>query len=187
MARLLLCIAPKTRATFTEYSLMKIRSAVLENMGLPRPYAQSRPLTIAELDLEGPGPGEVLVQVAAAGLCHSDLSVIDGNRPRPTPMSLGHEASGVVVETGAGVAGLVPGDHVVMVFVPSCGQCIPCSEGRPALCEPGAAANGEGTPADRDPAPVAPGIADPPPPRRVGLRRVCNGLATIADQDRPRL
>ena len=124
---------------------MKIRSAVLENMGLPRPYAQSRPLTIAELDLEGPGPGEVLVQVAAAGLCHSDLSVIDGNRPRPTPMSLGHEASGVVVETGAGVSGLVPGDHVVMVFVPSCGQCIPCSEGRPALCEPGAAANGEGT------------------------------------------
>ena len=85
------------------------------------------------------------MQVAAAGLCHSDLSVIDGNRPRPTPMSLGHEASGIVVENGAGVDGLVPGDHVVMVFVPSCGQCIPCSEGRPALCEPGAAANGEGT------------------------------------------
>src|SRR5205823_8784150 len=91
------------------------------------------------------GPGEVLVKMAAAGLCHSDLSVINGDRPRPTPMALGHEAAGIVEEVGAGVDDLKRGDHVVLVFVPSCGHCGPCAEGRPALCEPGAAANGAGT------------------------------------------
>lgn len=124
---------------------VKVRAAVLEAIGAERPYDQSRPLVIDELELAGPGPGEVLVKVVAAGLCHSDLSVIDGNRPRPTPMALGHEASGVVEEIGAGVTRFRPGDHVVMVFVPSCGQCLPCSTGRPALCEPGAAANGAGS------------------------------------------
>jgi alcohol dehydrogenase len=114
-------------------------------MGAPRPYARSAPLTISELELDGPGAGEVLVRVAAAGLCHSDLSVINGDRPRATPVALGHEAAGVVETVGAGVTDLVPSDHVVMVFVPSCGQCLPCAEGRPALCEPGAAANGAGT------------------------------------------
>jgi alcohol dehydrogenase len=123
---------------------MKIKAAVLREMGLPRPYAQSKPLIIEELDLEGPGEGEVLVQVKAAGLCHSDLSVIDGARPRPLPMAIGHEAAGVVTEVGRGVTDLSPGDHVVMIFVPSCGHCLPCAEGRPALCEPAAAANGEG-------------------------------------------
>lgn len=124
---------------------MKIRAAVLDAMGLPPPYAASKPLTIAELTLEPPGHGEVLVRIAAAGLCHSDLSVINGDRPRPLPMVLGHEAAGVVEETGPGVDDLDKGDHVVMVFVPSCGQCLPCAEGRPALCEPGAAANTAGT------------------------------------------
>ncbi len=124
---------------------MKIRAAVLSAMGASLPYAQSRPLTIEELDLDPPGPGEVLVKVAAAGLCHSDLSVINGDRPRPLPMALGHEAAGIVEELGAGVTDLQRGDHVVMVFVPSCGHCLPCAEGRPALCEPGAAANGAGT------------------------------------------
>src|SRR5271154_4270323 len=114
-------------------------------MGLPAPYARSLPLAVEELDLAPPGPGEVLVRVKAAGLCHSDLSVIAGLRPRPTPMALGHEAAGIVEECGAGVVDLVPGDHVVMVFVPSCGHCLPCAEGRPALCEPGAAANTAGT------------------------------------------
>src|SRR3954464_12078356 len=79
------------------------------------------------------------------GLCHSDLSVIDANRPRPMPMVLGHEAAGVVEELGTGVDDLAIGDHVVMVFVPSAGACFPCPEGRPALCEPGAAANNAGT------------------------------------------
>lgn len=123
---------------------MKIKAAVLEEMGLERPYAKSKPLKIQEVDLDGPGPGEVLVKMAVAGLCHSDLSVIDGNRPRPLPMVLGHEASGIVEEVGKYVEDLQPGDHVVFVFVPSCGHCAPCSEGRPALCEPGAAHNGKG-------------------------------------------
>ena len=124
---------------------MKTRAAILRAMGLPQPYAESLPLTIEELELAPPGPGEVLVHIKAAGLCHSDLSVIAGNRPRPTPMALGHEAAGIVEECGAGVDDLKPGDHVVMVFVPSCGHCLPCAEGRPALCEPGAASNGAGT------------------------------------------
>ena len=124
---------------------MKIRAAVLNEMGAPAPYAQSKPLKIETIELDPPGPGEILVKIAAAGLCHSDLSVIEGNRPRPMPMALGHEAAGVVEEVGPGVDDLEKGDHVVMVFVPSCGHCLPCSEGRPALCEPGAAANGAGT------------------------------------------
>ncbi|MGQ0662351.1 MAG: zinc-dependent alcohol dehydrogenase family protein [Pseudomonadota bacterium] len=124
---------------------MKIKAAVLNAMGAPPPYATSKPLSIETLELEGPGPGEVTVKVAAAGLCHSDLSVINGDRGRPLPMVLGHEAAGIVAETGAGVDDLKPGDHVVMVFVPSCGHCLPCAEGRPALCEPGAAANAAGT------------------------------------------
>jgi alcohol dehydrogenase len=124
---------------------MKIRAAVLNKMGAAAPYAQSKPLSIEEITLDPPGPGEVLVKIAAAGLCHSDLSVIDGNRPRPTPMVLGHEAAGVVEKLGDGIDDLKIGDHVVMVFVPSCGHCVPCAEGRPALCEPGAAANGAGT------------------------------------------
>jgi alcohol dehydrogenase len=121
-----------------------VRAALLENTGLPRPYAQSRPLRIAELELSPPGPHEMQVWVHAAGLCHSDLSVIDGSRPRPMPMVLGHEAAGVVETVGTEVTGFAPGDHVVFAFVPSCGACLPCAEGRPALCEPGAAANTAG-------------------------------------------
>ena len=113
--------------------------------GLPPPYAASKPLEIAELDLSSPGRGEVLVQIKAAGLCHSDLSVIDGSRPRPMPMALGHEAAGIVETVGEGVTDLKAGDHVVLVFVPSCGRCGPCAAGRPALCEPGAKANAAGT------------------------------------------
>ena len=124
---------------------MKIQGAVLQAMGAATPYVESRPLAIEEVDLDPPGPGEVLVKIAAAGLCHSDLSVINGDRPRPTPMLLGHEAAGTVEELGAGVSDLKIGEHVVMVFVPSCGHCLPCAEGRPALCEPGAAANIAGT------------------------------------------
>jgi len=124
---------------------MKIRAAILNQMGIAPPYAQTEPLKIERIDLDPPKEGEVLVRIAAAGLCHSDLSVIDGNRPRPTPMVLGHEAAGIVEECGPGVSDLKPGDHVVMVFVPSCGHCQPCAEGRPALCEPGAAANTAGT------------------------------------------
>ena len=124
---------------------MKIRAAVLDLMGATPPYATSKPLAITTVDLASPGRGEVLIKIAAAGLCHSDLSVINGDRPRPMPMALGHEAAGIVEELGEGVTDLQRGDHVVVVFVPSCGHCAPCAEGRPALCEPGAAANGAGT------------------------------------------
>jgi alcohol dehydrogenase len=114
-------------------------------MEKPRPYAVSRPLVIEELDLAPPGDGEVLVRIRAAGLCHSDLSTINGDRPRQMPMALGHEAAGEIVELGKGVPDLAVGDHVILVFVPSCGHCLPCAEGRPALCEPGAKSNGAGT------------------------------------------
>src|SRR5215203_479214 len=124
---------------------MRTRAAVLGAMSASAPYATSKPLRIEELELRPPGPGEILVRMGAAGLCHSDLSVINGDRPRPTPMALGHEAAGVVEALGAGVDDLKKGDHVVLVFVPSCGHCGPCAEGRPALCEPGAAVNGAGT------------------------------------------
>lgn len=123
---------------------MKISAAVLHHLGAAVPYAESKPLQVEELELDPPGTGEVLIKMRAAGLCHSDLSVINGDRPRPVPMALGHEASGEVVEVGPGVTDLTPGDLVVLVFVPSCGHCLPCMEGRPALCEPGAAANSEG-------------------------------------------
>jgi alcohol dehydrogenase len=124
---------------------MKTRAAVLHSMENPAPFAQSKPLKIEDIDLDAPGPGEVLVKMIAAGLCHSDLSVISGVRPRPVPMALGHEASAKVVQVGEGVSDLKVGDRVVLVFVPSCGHCMPCMEGRPALCEPGAESNGKGT------------------------------------------
>ena len=124
---------------------MKIKAAVLRQSGLPGPFADSQPLSIEEVELNPPGPGEVLVRVRAAGLCHSDLSVIDGNRPRPLPMVLGHEMAGVVESVGAHVTDLQRGNHVVASFVPSCGYCGPCAAGRPALCEPGLAANTAGT------------------------------------------
>ena len=124
---------------------MKIKAAVLNQMGAEPPYDKSKPLSIDEFELDDPGYGEVMVKIGAAGLCHSDLSVIDGNRPRPTPMVLGHEAAGTVEKLGPSVDDLKVGDHVVMVFVPSCGHCLPCAEGRPALCEPGAIANNAGT------------------------------------------
>ncbi|MFN3560200.1 MAG: zinc-dependent alcohol dehydrogenase family protein [Brevundimonas sp.] len=123
---------------------IQTRAAVLRAMGAARPYADSRPLAIETVTLDPPGAGEVLVAIKAAGLCHSDLSVINGDRPRPLPMALGHEAAGVVEALGEGVTDLEIGDHVVMVFMPSCGHCQPCAGGRPALCEPGAAANGRG-------------------------------------------
>jgi alcohol dehydrogenase len=120
---------------------MKTKAAVLYEMGKSKPYAESKPLVIEELELEGPGAGEVLVEIGGAGLCHSDLSVINGSRPRIMPMALGHEAAGTVREVGSGVTELKEGDHVVFSFVPVCGHCQPCQAGRAALCEPGFEAN----------------------------------------------
>jgi Zn-dependent alcohol dehydrogenase len=122
-----------------------VRAAVLRVVGAQPPYSVSRPLQIEELELEPPGPGEIQVKVRAAGLCHSDLSVIDGSRPRVMPIALGHEAAGEVVALGRDVDRFTVGDHVVLAFVPVCGRCRPCLSGRGALCEPGAAANTAGT------------------------------------------
>lgn len=118
---------------------------MLYEMGAPQPYAESLPLVIDELTLADEGPGEVLVEMVGAGLCHSDLSVVDGSRPRKMPMVLGHEASGIVREVGPEVTEFAPGDHVVFSFVPVCGRCAYCASGRGALCEPGAQANVAGT------------------------------------------
>jgi alcohol dehydrogenase len=124
---------------------MKTTATVLREMGQPAPFAETEPLERVELELDPPGEGELLIRVRAAGLCHSDLSVITGQRPRVMPMALGHEAAGEVVEAGPGDHGFVAGDHVVLAFVPACGECNFCREERPALCEPGGAANVEGT------------------------------------------
>src|ERR1051325_1475152 len=104
---------------------MKTKAAVLYEMGLAPPYAESTPFVIDQITLAPPGPGEVLVEIRAAGLCHSDLSVVDGSRPRGMPMVLGHEASGVVRELGPTVSGatatsaaFATGDHVVFSWVP---------------------------------------------------------------------
>jgi S-(hydroxymethyl)glutathione dehydrogenase/alcohol dehydrogenase len=93
------------------------------------------PLEIADVHLDPPGPGEVLVRIAAAGVCHSDLHVVRGEWSRITPLVLGHEGSGVVVEVGAGVDTLEPGDHVVLSWIAPCGRCGQCLAGREARCE----------------------------------------------------
>ena len=123
---------------------MKIRGAVLERIGAPRNYSESRPLAVTDLDLAPPGESELLVRIEAAGLCHSDLSVVDGNRVRPLPMLLGHEAAGIVEEVGAAVPGVTVGQRVVMTFLPRCGECSACATDGLAPCIPGSAANSEG-------------------------------------------
>jgi alcohol dehydrogenase len=124
---------------------MKMRAAVLQNAGLPAPFADSKPFEVTEVELAAPGPGEVLVRIAAAGICHSDLSAVTGDRPRALPAVAGHEAAGVVEEIGPDVAGFAPGDHVVMVFVASCGTCPLCLGGRPNLCQSSWQARAQGT------------------------------------------
>jgi alcohol dehydrogenase len=127
---------------------MKMQAAVLRETGRARPFAASRPLEIEEVDIQGPAAGQVLVQVASAGLCHSDLSAIAGSRPRALPAVAGHEGAGVVVEVGQGVFDLTVGDQVVMVFVNACGLCEYCAVGRPNLCQSSWASRAEGALSD---------------------------------------
>jgi Zn-dependent alcohol dehydrogenase len=122
-----------------------VRAAVLMRSGDPGPFASTEPIQIRELQLDQPGAGELTIKIHAAGLCHSDLSVINGDRPRPVPIVLGHEAAGEVTKIGSGVSDFKVGDRVVLAFVPSCGECEACLAGRAALCVPGAAANTAGT------------------------------------------
>ncbi len=122
---------------------MKITGAVLEQIGAPAPYAQSAPISVTELELDPPQRGEILVKIEAAGVCHSDLSVVDGSRLRPVPMLLGHEAAGRVVGTGDDVD-LAIGQRVVMTFLPRCGECAACATGGRLPCQAGSASNGVG-------------------------------------------
>jgi alcohol dehydrogenase len=124
---------------------MKIRGAILERIGSERPYAATHPLTVDTLELSEPGRGEVLIRIEVAGVCHSDLSVVNGSRTRPVPMLLGHEAAGIVEALGAGVDDLDVGSRVVLTFLPRCGECSACIKGGIAPCEKGSASNAAGT------------------------------------------
>ncbi len=125
--------------------MTSIRSAVLRREGSTAPFADSRPLELQALELAAPLPGELQVRIDAAGLCHSDLSVVNGDRPRPLPMALGHEATGIVEVLGDPAdTGFAVGDRVVLVFLPACGECARCAAGEGYLCEPATAANGRG-------------------------------------------
>jgi S-(hydroxymethyl)glutathione dehydrogenase/alcohol dehydrogenase len=108
---------------------MKTRAAVL--------HAAHQPFEVIELDLDGPREGEVLIRYVAAGLCHSDLHLIDGDLVPRFPIVGGHEGAGVIEEVGPGVTKVKPGDHVVCSFIPSCGTCRYCSTGRQSLCDLG--------------------------------------------------
>jgi Zn-dependent alcohol dehydrogenase len=87
-----------------------------------------------DLEVRGPGPTEVTVRLVAAGVCHSDLSVLDGTIPYPTPVVCGHEGAGVVEEIGSAVRGVAPGDHVVISTIANCGRCPACAAGFPTRC-----------------------------------------------------
>jgi S-(hydroxymethyl)glutathione dehydrogenase/alcohol dehydrogenase len=106
---------------------MKINAAIL--------WEQGAPLAVEEAELEGPRAGEVLVEMKAAGVCHSDLHPARGEWPARTPLVLGHEGAGVVREVGEGVVRVRAGDRVVLCWAPPCGVCAPCAEGRPVLCD----------------------------------------------------
>ena len=106
---------------------MDINAAIL--------WRQGEPLSVEPAVLDAPGPGEVLVEVKAAGVCHSDLHPARGDWPARTPLVLGHEGAGVVREAGEGVSSVAPGDHVVLCWAPACGECAPCREGRAVLCD----------------------------------------------------
>jgi S-(hydroxymethyl)glutathione dehydrogenase/alcohol dehydrogenase len=139
-------------------AMRTMRAAVLE--------AVDAPMVIDEVTIGDPRPGEVLVRVAHCGVCHSDLSVIDGSFPTPLPIVLGHEAAGVIEEVGAGVTSVAPGDHVVLMPTPSCGHCYFCTRGQPTLC------------AEHSGALFSQTMADGSTPLRRGDEVLYRGLAT---------
>jgi alcohol dehydrogenase len=123
---------------------MQTFAAVLDATGAVAPYAASRPLRLDDLDLAPPRAGELLIRIDAAGVCHSDLSVVNGDRVRPMPMALGHEAAATVLATGSDRSEFALGDRVVLAFLPACGRCERCAAGEGYLCPVAAAANGRG-------------------------------------------
>ena len=104
---------------------MQISAAVVQEVGAP--------FTLTDVDIQDPAPDEVLVQIAGAGICHTDIAVQHGHLPFPLPGVLGHEGSGTVVSVGADVTTVVPGDHVAISFN-SCESCRQCAKGQPAYC-----------------------------------------------------
>src|SRR5438477_6387427 len=94
-----------------------------------------QPLEIHDVDLESPHAGEVRVRMAASGVCHSDLSVQNGTLMGVPPIVLGHEGAGIVEEVGEGVTSVKPGDHVVISWVPQCGECYHCERDQGHLCK----------------------------------------------------
>ena len=97
-------------------------------------WATGAPLVVEDVELAPPRAGEVLVRLAASGVCHSDLHTVQGVHPWPLPAVLGHEGAGVVEEVGEDVDGIAPGDHVALSWIPFCGACRFCLRGRPNLC-----------------------------------------------------
>ena len=95
----------------------------------------NQPVIVEEIEVESPRRGEVMIRLAACGVCHSDYSVTTGTIPFPPPVVLGHEGAGIIVEIGEGVTDIAVGDHVVSAFVSMCGKCRYCQTGRPQLCD----------------------------------------------------
>ena len=116
---------------------MKTKAAIFHRAGAP--------FEVAEIEIDEPGPGDVLVRMAAVGICGTDLHVIKGAWPWPTPIVLGHEGTGTVEAVGEDVTTVSPGDRVVLSWAPSCGQCFDCRRGRPAACDSLQRAVGSGT------------------------------------------
>lgn len=110
--------------------IVKTRAAIL--------WERNAPWSVEEIELDAPGPGEVLVKLHASGLCHSDEHLVTGDLPFELPIIGGHEGAGVIEQVGTGVSWLQPGDHVVFGFIPSCGRCVSCSTGHQNLCDLGA-------------------------------------------------
>lgn len=124
---------------------MRVTAALLERADNTAPFGQSQPIRVVEIDQDPPGPGEVLVRMEAAGLCHSDLSRVDGNRVGVVPVVLGHEGCGRIEAVGEGVAGLVVGDKVTALFHSRCGHCESCTGAPWSLCPEGLQTAAEGS------------------------------------------
>ena len=139
---------------------------------------RDRPVAIEEVEVRDPGPGEVRVAIKAAGLCHSDLSVIDGTIPYPTPVVLGHEGAGIVDAVGVGVRSVQEGDTVIISTLSHCGRCSKCDEGHPTECR------NAPSPKDAKPFTVA-RQAGLPVRQRLGLRRAHGGARAGRHSDRP--
>ncbi|MBT8070550.1 MAG: alcohol dehydrogenase catalytic domain-containing protein, partial [Gammaproteobacteria bacterium] len=116
---------------------MKSRAAVATQAG--------HPLEITEIDVQGPREGEVLVRMVATGVCHTDAFTLSGEDPEGLfPAVLGHEGGGVVEEVGAGVTSVKPGDHVIPLYTPECGDCSFCRSGKTNLCQAIRVTQGQG-------------------------------------------